>query len=411
MTDNNLRKNIIWNAAGNIIYLGTQWLITVLVANIGGLEDAGILSVAMSVSSSFQTVALFGMRNFQVSDVENKYSEACYMFTRFLTCVASPMLCLSFALIMGYRGVKLGGIMLFMLFRIAESYSDALHGIAQKNDRLDIAGKSFAIKGAGLLVFFLGGYMLTSHLNVGLAAMAIFSAASTLIYDLNAVRRVTNFKLYDTPVYSLKLIIECMPLFAYMFLSVALTVVPKLFLENMLGDVVLGAYSSIFAPVLLLQTACGYVYSPFVSSFARLKRENDNVGFLKLLSKISIIIVAALGAVFVAAQFLGEWAMLLLYHENEEIADYIGLLNPILICNIVLSLMGFLTMVVVVLRKMKYILISYGVGFLICIAASYPAIKLFDAAGAAYSIIAAALAISLIQLIPIISENRGEKLL
>lgn len=66
-------ENIVWNATGNFTYLAAQWVIVVLVTRKTGLENAGILSLAMSISATFQTLAFFGMRNYQVSDVKRKY--------------------------------------------------------------------------------------------------------------------------------------------------------------------------------------------------------------------------------------------------------------------------------------------------------------------------------------------------
>ena len=155
MNEQNLKKSMIWNAAGNLIYLMSQWIVTVLVTNLGEFRDAGLLSVAMSVSATFQTVAMFGIRNYQVSDVENKYSDTCYAHFRVITCAVALVACIAFSLIGGYGGEQLLAIALFMLFRLAENFSDVLHGIAQKRGRLDIAGKAFAIKGVGLVAVFL----------------------------------------------------------------------------------------------------------------------------------------------------------------------------------------------------------------------------------------------------------------
>ena len=40
------RKNMLWNSAGSIVYLGCQWLITVLVVRLTvGYDAAGLLSL------------------------------------------------------------------------------------------------------------------------------------------------------------------------------------------------------------------------------------------------------------------------------------------------------------------------------------------------------------------------------
>lgn len=153
------RKNILWFSFGNIIYLGTQWLITVMVARYSGLNDAGILSLAMSISATFQTIAFFGMRNYQVSDIEGKYSNSLYIQSRFFTCFTALIFCWFFVLFNRYRLNQSIAILLFMCFRLSEAFSDVLHGILQKNNRLDLAGKGFFIKGFLFLYFFSLGIM------------------------------------------------------------------------------------------------------------------------------------------------------------------------------------------------------------------------------------------------------------
>ncbi len=59
-----ISKNFIWNAVGNTAYDGLQWLITVIVARSSGLNNAGILAIAMSLSLIFRTISYFGIRNF-----------------------------------------------------------------------------------------------------------------------------------------------------------------------------------------------------------------------------------------------------------------------------------------------------------------------------------------------------------
>ena len=382
-----MRRQLLWNAAGNILYLGAQWAVTVLVTVLGGLSDAGVLSVAMSVSATFQTVAMFGIRSFQVSDAEGKYSNTTYVGLRTLTCAAALAACLLFSLVSGYLGGQLLAVFLFMLFRLAECFSDVLHGIAQRQGRLDIAGKSFAVKGAGLLVCFLAVYWPWGSLNAALLSMSLFSCASTLLYDLPAVRRLAAFGLLDALPRCLHLARETLPLCVYLFLYAALTTVPKLILEKQSGGDVLGAYSSIFAPAMLVQAAAGYLYNPFAPAFARLRLAGDRRGFGRLLLKLSLVILAAFAAVLLLALPFGEPVLILVF--GEQIRPFCFLLMPILWVNAAVSYLGFLSMVVIVLRGFRWLLAGYAAGFLICLLATAPAIGWLGPNGASYSIIAA----------------------
>ena len=53
-----------------MVYLITQWLISVLVVRLSGVETAGILTLAMSVNNVFYSIAMQGIRNYQVSDMK-----------------------------------------------------------------------------------------------------------------------------------------------------------------------------------------------------------------------------------------------------------------------------------------------------------------------------------------------------
>ena len=404
MEHTNLKKNMIWNAVGNLIYLGCQWLITVLVAHprLGSFGEAGLLSVAMSMSATFQTLANFGIRNFQVSDIENKYTNDCYVFFRIVTCGTALLSCIAVSLISGYRSEQLLCIFLFMLFRTAEAFSDVLHGIAQKNDRLDIAGKSFAIKGIGLLICFLGGFVLFDRLALGLLAMTLFSCASTLTYDLWATRKLERFRFINTDRTWLTLAKETLPLCIYLFLSSALVMLPRLILERKTDGASLGIYASIFAPATLIQSAMGYIYNPFAQAFAQCRAKNDRRCFLLLAGKI-ILAIAFLAAVMIAAALLGgDFALKLLF--GEAILPYTHLLIPILVAIAAVSVLGFLCMLAIVLRAFLPLLASCAIGFALCVAVTSPMIDAWDLNGTSYSLILSALVTCLILTVGILKK-------
>ncbi len=402
MTQPSMKKCMAWNAAGNLLYMGCQWIVTVLVTVIGGLVDAGILSVAMSVSAAFQTLALFGIRNYQVSDIEDQYTNTCYVALRVLTCAATLPICIAFCLCSGYLGSQLLAVFLFMIFRLAECFSDVLHGIAQKRERLDIAGKAFAIKGIGLIVTFLAGYLLSHNLNIGLACMAIFSCATTLLYDLPSVRKLAHLSFFTKLSKTGRLALETLPLCVYLFLSTAIVTVPKLILEKQCGEAVLGAYSSVFAPAMLLQAAMGYLYTPFAVKMGLLHKEHDHRAFFKLIIKLTLALVGIFAVILVLAQLLGEFALVLVF--GEQLREYVYLLNPILIVNLVISLMGLYAMAVTVLRNFRILLFGYVIGAALAVVLPAPAIRCFGPNGTSWALIAAGCAVVVILMLCILKD-------
>ena len=400
MNQPTLQKQMIWNAIGSFIYLVCQWLLVVLVTNMGGFSDAGVLSIAMSVSATFQTVAMFGIRSFQVSDLTEEYTDTHYVGFRLVTCTLSLLLCVVFSLITHYWGIQLLAIFLFMLFRLAESFSDVLHGIAQKNDRLDIAGKSFAIKGIGLLLVFYLSFRFLGNLCFSLFLIAVFSLLSTAFYDWVVVRRLSCFSLLFNPIKTAPMALKTLPLCIYLFFHSALSTVPKIFLERLSGEELLGAYSSIFAPALLISTAVGFLYQPFVAKFATAWHEQDGKRFLKLLFRFVIAIAVIGGLALFVAHFLGEFAFVLIF--GEQIREYLYLLTPILVAICGVALIAFLGTVETVLRDFLGLIVGCGVGVAFELASAQWLIRTFGANGASYAHISATTLGSIIMLVRIL---------
>ena len=400
ITKDYTKSNFVWNAVGNITYMMCQWLITVLVPILGGFGDAGILSVAMSVSATCQTIGMFGIRNFQVSDVEGKYHNSCYVGLRAITCGAAMVACLVFSLVSGYHFNQVIAILLFMTFRLAETYSDVLHGIAQKNGRLYIGGISFFIKGVGLLVSFLVAFLLSkNNLNAGLLAMTAFSCATVVLYDLPQVRKIADFRLTDSLGRCGRLALETLPLCIYLFLYSAIFTLPKLILGDVSGESILGAYSSIYAPAMLLQAASTYLYTPFATNFGDLRQKGDKKAFRSLLLKIVIAILIMSAVVLVMALLLGEFALVLVF--GEKIRPYAGYLLPILLVNIGCAYFGFFCMLSIVLRAFRWLLSGCFVGFFLSVLLTKPAIRMFDVNGTSYSVVFATVVASIVLLIGI----------
>lgn len=363
MNNANLKRNMTWNAVGNLLFLGSQWFITILVANIGRFTDAGILSIAMSVSATFQTISVFGIRSYQISDTENKYSDTCYVGFRLITCTVATLACLIFSIVARYPIDQILSISLFMLFRLADNFSDVLYGIEHKNDRLDLVGKSYTIKAPLTLAAFVLGYKLTDSLNVGLLLMAIASWAVTVFYDVLSTRKLSDFHLWQKKLPWLGLARTTAPLCVYLFLSAAISTVPKLILEQQLGEEILGIYSSIFAPALLISTISGYLYTPFVPYFADAYAKRDIRAFMRTFIKITVAIASVAVITVVAAIFLGDFALKILF--GEKILAYSYMLIPILISIFACAVFAFLCTLGVVLRDFVGLLVACGAG-LVC---------------------------------------------
>lgn len=379
-------KNLLWFSFGNIVYLATQWVITVLVTRNSGLNDAGILSLAMSISATFQTVAFFGMRNYQVSDIREKYSDSLYIQSRFITCFAALFFCMFFSLINRYQFTQLIAIIFFMLFRLAEAFSDVLHGTLQKYDRLDLVGKGYFYKGILIVPCFMIGYNLFHALNTGLLFMFIGAVSITLLYDMRNAKQISPLKVtFESKPKSLELLKETAPLCICVCLQSAISTMPKYILEKMCGEVALGAYSSVFAPAMLIQTAATYIFTPFIGQFSKYYQNHEVDRFKKLFLQIGLCILSMGTIAVFCARPIG-WELLNIVF-GHVLSGYEYLLTPILFCVFVNASFGFCIMLSVVVRDFKGQMIASLLGFLLCTISTVICISNFEINGASYGLL------------------------
>ncbi len=361
--DSGFSKNLIWNAFGNLVYLGSQWLLTVLVTRKLGFEQAGVFSLALSVSAIFQALALFGTRNFQVSDLKAEFSDRSYITARLLTCAAALLLCTAFCAVNGYPSAVFVAVCGMMLFRTAECFSDVLHGILQKNERLYLAGISFTIRGTICFIGFLTGVLLWNTIGLAVWIMALVSVAVTLGFDLRKTSRFWIMPSSKEPFAQItQLFIKTFPLCLYQFFSSALVSVPKYMLERILDETALGIYSAVFTPVMLIQAVSGYLFLPFAGKLTASWKNSDKRTFLKTIGWI-LLVICAFSAVVLVAAYLGKDLLVLLF--GEKIAGHTGLLVPAVICSLLVSVFNLFGMIETILRDQIFLLISSASGLII----------------------------------------------
>ena len=96
------------------------------------------------------TIGRYGIRQFQASDVVEKYSYREYYYSRVLT--TGLMLAISLAYIGfeygtgQYDGNKSIVVLLICLVKWIDAFEDVFHGMLQQHDRLDIGGKILTVR-------------------------------------------------------------------------------------------------------------------------------------------------------------------------------------------------------------------------------------------------------------------------
>lgn len=356
-----INKNMIWNSVGNTAYNWLQWLITVITARKLGMDSAGVLSLAMSVSLIFRSVTYFGTREFLVTDREGKYSFSDYFGLRTLCCIFSFALCAIFAALNGYSHEQLAAILLYMIFRLSEGLSDIIYAELQKKERLDKAGMLISGKAVITTAAFMAGFYLGDSLILGLLLMSVSSMLYSLAAELPSLK-VSIERLSFKKI--CQLAIETFPVFIYLLENSVIFNAPKYLLSKVSDEASVGLYSSLFSFILIIHALFQYLYFPYITVFTKMEGGKNYADASKLAAKliIGLIIVAVIFSA--AALAYGNTVFMSVFNTDIDISPF---LIPAILSVCTYSALTFFASVTIIKRDLKCLIIGYLIGILLYI--------------------------------------------
>ena len=378
-----IKENMIWNATGSLIYLGCQWLVTVLVAQLSSdYEAAGLLAIAMAVANLFVPIALYKIRSFQVSDINNEYSTGEYVAFRLITIIIGFILTSLYALFTNSVNTFVV-IEAYLVFRGSEVFTDVLHGVDQKHCRMDYCGKSMMARGVLLLLSFGLAMTLTDNLLLSIISMSVTNYPILLV----DIKWASQFERL-APVFSVKkmkaLALECFPAVAGMVCCSAVTSFVRQYYGSLAGEEALGIYATVCTPAVIIQAGASYVYAPILNTFAEFFSKGDKKSFARILRKAVFSIAVLTVMAIVVSYFFGSYFLNLIF--GEEIASYWTLLSVALISTAATAYAALASDVEITVRDMKGNLLGNAVSLIIALLIMHNLIMLFDMNGISLSI-------------------------
>lgn len=378
-----VKANMLWNSLGSMTYLVCQWLITIVVVRLSsGYEDAGLLSLAMSVVGIFGTVANYKMGTYQVSDIMRENALGEYLGFRCLTLSGSFFLCIIYAWVTCSRTAVVT-VTLFYMFKAVGLVIDVLHGEDQINRRMDYIGKSFMLQGFSTLIAFVVVYGCTNSLNLSIIAMLLAASMVLVLFDVPHSRRFSRVTVTVSVKKSLFFLRTSLPAVIASVAASAIFTIPKQYLAMVSGDAALGIYASVAAPALVIQMGAQYLYVPLLDLFPRLFFEGNRKGFLALLFKTVIGVICVAVVCSIALEFFGGWALQLLF--GESIASYVYLLQPVVLSTAINAFLWFFGDLLITIRCFKANFVGNIIAFLTVIPLSFACINVWDINGVSFA--------------------------
>jgi O-antigen/teichoic acid export membrane protein len=262
LSEPTVRRNIASTLAGNLVFSGSQWLITVAIARLGSMAMVGQYALGQAVCVPIFAFTGLQMRAVQATDCGGAYRFTDYLAVRLAGTACALIAVAALTSLMPWRRTTVLVVLAVACARAVDSFSDVLYGLFQLRDRLDLIARAMSVRAvAGLMALALG--MAVFHnAAAAVAALALVWLAALLTYERPIAVRMQG-EWPATPVRAVavvacrRLVGLCLPLAFVLLLLGAVVSLPRVMLERHAGEQSLGVFSAVAA----MSGAIGLLYA------------------------------------------------------------------------------------------------------------------------------------------------------
>lgn len=366
--NNSIQKNksaFFWNSISSVLSSFQSAIILAIISHTTNEYDAGIFVFAYTSSNLMMVIGKFGLRQFQVSDITNKYNFSDYLLSRKITSILMLIVSFFYAFLSGDNDFeKTLTFLLWCGIRIIEAYEDVYHGDLQKNHHLDKAAKALCIRLLASLIIFSCSYYWGRNLIISYCITLILEFILALFLNIhlkNLYSPITSTNICRVK----KLLYETSSLFLSYFCTMYLSNAPKYSINGILSNEMQAIYGYLFMPVFLVNLLCNFIMQPLVVTYTKLWNQNK---LRKLCQMIGIhlgIIILATSSVILVGKSVGIRLLETLY--NTSLLSYSHILYILLIASGLIALLSYFKTLLTIIRCQNILFVLYLIGCLLMI--------------------------------------------
>ena len=305
------KRDYVLNTIGHTAWGMAFPLLTIIVTQFADVELAGMFSFAFMVGTLLMIAASYGVRTYQVSDLDEEHSFADYQINRLITCLLVMLVGYLFCKFRGYDGEMVQILYGVFAYRLLDALADVYEGRLQQKDKMYLAGVSQLVRSViSVIVFTL--FLLIGR-NVGIASIAMAVAGlATFILLTFPLALLETPKTDRAGIMSIaRLFKQCMPIFVALLLYALIDAVPKFVMEFSLPYDNQLYFNALYFPSQAILLTVGLIYKPCLVRMAAtwadrsLRRRFDIFIVVMLLVILGMTVLAAVFMKYLGVQILG----------------------------------------------------------------------------------------------------------
>ena len=385
--DHATRRDYLWNTLGTAVWGMVFPLLTIVSTQLVGAEEAGKFSIAFVTGTLIMIACNYGVRNFQVSDIDEKTSFASYQLNRWI-CGALALACgLVYSSARGYDAQMATIGLGVYLYKAIDGIADVYEGRLQQADKLYLAGMSQTLRSVGVIAVFSVALFLTRSMPIAAMAMGIAAIASLVLVTAPLALLETEKSRRMSLREAGHLLIQCAPLFGALFLFNLIESMPKFVMEGTLAYKYQLYFNALFFPAQAILLSIGFIYKPQLlrlSSIWANPRKRRRFDLIIVAVMALIVVITGACAAFMAGP--GIPLMSFMYGLNFERYRTLALL--MVVAGGVTAAIDFIYAIITVLRHAGDVTKIYLICFAVSVVLPVILIKLLGLMGAVVSYLA-----------------------
>ncbi|CED91374.1 lipopolysaccharide biosynthesis protein [Actinomyces succiniciruminis] len=391
-----LGRDYVWNTAASLMSSLSLVIMLTAVTRTAGIAAAGVYSLAIAVGQQFQTLGMYEVRTYHVTDVSGRYAFGNYLATRIVTTVL--MIGGIVAATMAGASPRDGLVSLLVaMLRIFDAVEDVFYSEFQRNGRLDIGGRACFWRITTTTGVFVVTLVVTHDLMSATILTLVMSSIAFVLLYLPAARRLFSVRpCWDfSRIWSL--LVECLPLFLGSFLAMYLTNAPRYAIEEFLDSQAQGVFAIIYMPAVAINMLSLFVFRPLLTPIASRWVGGDRQGFARLVRRGLVTTSGAFVLVALVSLVAGPWILQLVF--NQDVSAYLPELMILVAGGAFNAVAVILYYALTTMRRQVLVFGGYAAAAVVVLVLSRLLVPIWALMGAALSYAGAMLVLALLFLL------------
>ena len=394
----------IWNMIASIMFSFQQVIFSMIMTHTLASENkynqtmAGIFALGYAAANLFLCIGKYGVRFFQVSDIDKEYKFREYRLARIISTILMALLSVGYLCIKSTQGDnafdKYKIIFWVCLLKVPDAFEDVYFGEYQKNNRLDIASKMWGTRYISTIILMIVLIVVTKNLYLTVVVSTIFTFAVMILFIFLTKEYVSE---YERPRVGrvFKQLLVTLPLALGAFLTLYIGWAPRDAIDMILKDETIQAiYNYLSMPVFVVQMMVTFIFNPRIYHISCLWNDRKISDYMKETMKQVAFVVAITLICIAGAAVLGVPVLSMLF--NVDLKPYKLDLLIMLVGSGCLGMATLLGNLLTVMRYQNAILVGYVIVSVISFFFMGRAVLFYNVRGAVVFYVAILFLLSLI---------------